>query len=561
MNKLKTILNLIVSPLRNQVFIYFFILGLCGNAMCLFMLHGWFLILSVIGLSSVWAYILCVISLLYKNLPFSNRIKTKPSHNPIFWIITIALNVLLLTDCFLYYNFKLILAQDIIDILADTTPKESAAFISTYLTFESILLWLTFIVTTNLIIYFISKLIAKHLPRVITLIGLMSMVLGIAIASYSIIKYIKYRNGKDIPQTTAITRVGYSYYIMRQASEEINEIATLTDRLSSSVTQGSGNNTIIVLVIGESHSTAHTSLYGYNKETYPRLKQLRDQDSLLAFTDVITIGDHTHTVMYSIFSLSRRKENFAKYPLFPSVFRAAGYKTILYDNQYLCGVGVSILGNERLSKQNFEIRNTQYYKYDGDMIDDLPEIDSRTLLICHLNGQHYIYSSKYPQSFDYFKPSEYNNKNDKQNAIIAQYDNASLYNDFVIHSLITKLKEKDAIIVYLSDHGEEVYEDGKSLGHGYAEASHNLDLQIKVPFLIWASETYRANNPGIWELLKMKQNIPICTDDISHVLVNLSGIETQWFDPTRSFFNEAYDSISHRITLQTIDYDAKRAIQ
>lgn len=464
----------------------------------------------------------------------------------------------MLTDCFLYYNFKLVLAQDAIDILADTTPKESAAFISTYLTIESILLWLAFIVTANLIIYFLSKIIAKHLPRISVLIGLMSIILGISIASYSVIKYIKYRNGKDIPQTTAITRVGYSYYIMRQASEKINKIVNLTDQLSSSVAYGSGSNTTIVLVIGESHSTAHTSLYGYEKETYPHLKQLEEQDSLLAFTDVITIGDHTHTVMYSLFSLSRRKENFEKYPLFPAIFRAAGYKTILYDNQYLCGIGVSILGNERLSKQNFEIRNTRYYEYDGDMIDDLPEIDSRTLLICHLNGQHYIYSSKYPQSFDYFKASEYTNKNDKQNAIIAQYDNASLYNDFVIHSLIKKLKDKDVIVVYLSDHGEEVYEDGKSIGHGYAEASHNIDLQIKVPFLIWASDSYRANNPNMWNLLKKKQDIPICTDDISHVLINLSGIETTWFDPMRSFFNETYDSISHRITLQTIDYDAIR---
>ena len=98
--------------------------------------------------------------------------------------------------------------------------------------------------------------------------------------------------------------------------------------------------------------------------------------------------------------------------------------------------------------------------------------------------------------------------------------------------------------MYLSDHGEEIYELSNYIGHGSAEHSSDLKYQIRVPFLIWTSKSY--SRPEIVERLSSLQHIPITTDDVSHLLIDLAGIQTPGFKPTRSTVNSRYNRNKRR---------------
>lgn len=91
------------------------------------------------------------------------------------------------------------------------------------------------------------------------------------------------------------------------------------------------------------------------------------------------------------------------------------------------------------------------------------------------------------------------------------------------------------------------------MGHGNAEYSSDLNYQIRVPFMIWTSRTY--SQPEIVAKLSSIQHLPITTDDVSHLLLDLAGIQTPCFEPKRSAVNECYDRQKDRIVLNSIKYN------
>ena len=49
----------------------------------------------------------------------------------------------------------------------------------------------------------------------------------------------------------------------------------------------------------------------------------------------------------------------------------------------------------------------------------------------------------------------------KQRNVLADYDNAILYNDSIVDAIISRFEDKEAIIIYMPDHGEECYEGNR----------------------------------------------------------------------------------------------------
>lgn len=124
--------------------------------------------------------------------------------------------------------------------------------------------------------------------------------------------------------------------------------------------------------------------------------------------------------------------------------------------------------------------------------------------------------------------------NDKKE-VVASYDNCSLYNDFVIDSVIKKFEADNTVVVYLADHGEELYEWGDNFGHMSSKTSRDPSYQLRVPFLVWLSASFREHHPDIVEKLKNVRGMHIKTDDISHFLIDIAGIKTDWLNKNRSF--------------------------
>lgn len=467
------------------------------------------------------------------------------------------MNVIIVIDWFMYVNFGKIFDIASSDIVFDTNPRETSEFFATYLSPQKIVLWLVALIAANYAAWKLAGLVVKT-RRLKFYISTCLCLGGLFIMGFCTVNFLLFRSGNGIPQYTSLTRVFHAVYISKTSQKSVESLIEVADKTRQKVVAGSGLPSDIVVVIGESHSVYHTSFMGYERPTYPHISNRIAEGEIVVIGDAVTIDAYTHAVMASIFSLSRQGEAFGSMPLFPMVFKSAGYYCSMYDNQYLAGDGISILGHPAISEKMFNRRNTKHYGSDEELALAIEPARGRNLIVCHLMGQHYEYAERYPHNrFSKFKPSEYTG-DDYVRKAKAHYDNACLYNDYVLNRIIEHFIQRDACLIYLSDHGEEVYEDGKYAGHGNAGQRPDLKYQIHVPMFIWASEAFRKLHPDKWQAITQCGDLPVCTDDLPHILMDIAGIETDCFNPQRSFINQSFNPKIHRTVLHSIDYDAAR---
>ena len=474
---------------------------------------------------------------------------------PYIGTATMMVLAFLVSDYFILINFSKVINSDIVDILFSSNIEEMQEFVITYLTSSKVLQYVVALCIFVTCSVYLAKIMSNK--RWVNIIGLMLATMGLCLWSYAAYGFVVYRNGQSIPQLTTLSRSLYSAYVTSARLKQIDKIADICqDYIANNHQQSDNNGIIICLVIGESHSVFHTNAYGYEKITFPHLLEISESDDmgqLVWYTDMITIADHTHTAMESIFSMSRH-ENFDSTILLPACFKALGYTTALYDNQYLVNKSVSFLNNRRLSDLLFDFRNGNTMRDE-----DLPMPTTgggNKLLIYHLMGSHYTYSSRYPhEKFTVFTPSDYPlEESEDHRSIMAHYDNSLVYTDYILYSIIKQLKDAMSVVVYVSDHGEEVYEQGDFIGHGNAAFQPKVDYQIRVPMFIWLSNDYIATFPHIANNVTSHVGTACISDDIGHLLINLANEKNDLFDKTRSVINDEY-VISQRIVLNSINFD------
>lgn len=537
----KGVISYLAQPIRSVIFLYFFLLNVISNLGYSIYLHDAFFISSMITLASLGAYIESWLCLMIKNKKWRLLLAT---------FIILVHSMLILVDYFLLWNFQIPIGQDIVDIIAQTNIIEIENFSATYFSWSSIVCWLLLIVFLNIILLWTAKAIQKI--KYVWLLSLSSFI-GLLIVLLCIYNIVLFRDGIGVLQCCTYTRLGHSLYVLSQDIRINDDLYDLCKKVVAKSTLQ--EKPTIVVVIGESFSVYHSSLYGYEMQTNPLLEKRVNDGSLFVFDDAVSVACATHDAMKSIFSLDSLGDGFGIYPLFPACFKSAGYNTEMYDNQYFVGHGINFLSDTNLSSIMFNKRNTERYQYDLDMINNIQVTDFPTLYIIHLWGQHYTYSERYPTKFLYFKPENYdeNRWTKEQREVIAHYDNATLYNDFVINDIMRKFEKTNCCVVYFSDHGEEIFETRDFVGHGNAEHSPEMKYQIRVPLMIWTSPYF--SRPDVKEKLAESIHLPLMTDDISHLLLDMAGIQVKDFCPSRSFINSQYNVSKPRIVMHSVDYD------
>lgn len=534
-----------LSCFNNKVFFYFLLLNLISNCSYFYTDRTSIPLLIMICLSVTISMIEVVL--------FRALVRFKRLSKAYLVLMSGGHIFLILCDYFCLFYFQTTLTQEKIDIIRETNPVETLEFLHTYLSFGLIISIIFGIVILVLLIIRLAAILSYF--RKLSIVFSILSLCGVAVWTFMAFSYILFRDGFAIPQYTSITRILYSYKVSKGREGDIVKLCAVCKKVKGSSTFDDKPN--VIVLIGESSSVYHSELFGYDHHTTPKLKQLENQGSLIAFDDVVSADDHTHGAMQSIFSLDSMGTAFCSTPLFPAVYKNSMYKVHCYDNQYFVG-GNNFLSSPELSKIMFTDRNETNFRYDEELIKSIKIVDNASLYVVHLLGQHYTYSMKYPNSWDKFKAKDYdaNRWNEHQRELIAQYDNATLYNDFVISSLIQKFKDTNTIFIHFSDHGEEVFELRDYNGHGNAPLSPNIKYQIRVPLFIWMSDRYKKLHKDIYEKALASKHVPIITDDISHTILGIGGISTKWYKSSRDFLSNNYNAKKHRIVLHTIDYDA-----
>lgn len=371
-----------------------------------------------------------------------------------------------------------------------------------------------------------------------------------------------------------IHRMVFSLYANRLASQQITQLMAATEKVQ--VDSCSFRSPQIVLIIGESFNKYRSQLYGYDKPTTPRqLKRMQDS-TLIAFTDVVAPWNLTSFVFKHVFSLHAIGDegDWCDVPMFPEVFRKAGYHVTFITNQFLPKAGEAVydfsggffLNHPQLSEQLFDTRNSRLHRYDEGVLQDydaMKEHDAHQLTIFHLMGQHVDYRGRFPvKTRRKFTPADYPDKKlaPKRLQINADYDNAVLYNDSIVDEIIRRFEHQNAIVIYMPDHGEECFNSMDYFGRNH---SATIDYRLareefEIPFWIWASEKYRQTHPYGWEAIKRYCHRPYMTDLLPHTLMFLGGIHTKDYRKEYDVLNSAYNEKRPRLLKNSVDYNGLR---
>jgi len=159
----------------------------------------------------------------------------------------------------------------------------------------------------------------------------------------------------------------------------------------------------------------------------------------------------------------------------------------------------------------------------------------------HQIGSHGpSYYLRYPRALEKFKPAcQTSNFFDcTKEEIINAYDNSIAYTDKVTADLIALLKKQKHIntsMIYISDHGESLGENGLYLhGAPYFMAPKE---QTMVPMIVWLSDTYQGLTGIKPECLKANSMQGYSHANLFHSLLGMAGVRTVEYKPSLDIFN------------------------
>ena len=237
------------------------------------------------------------------------------------------------------------------------------------------------------------------------------------------------------------------------------------------------------------------------------------------------------------------------------ILKNANYHTFWLSNQSPWGLWGSIgkLYSERCNEKFFVESREHISKNSEFDFAIFPALDEfllrnhkKNFLVIQILGTHATYSERYPADFAKFMITDEDKTTEEAKKITAEYDNAVLYNDFIINEIIRRFEDKNAVIIYISDHGEEVFENGHEFAGHSMEENGNRSM-IEIPAIIWLSQEFRQTYPEKVSKIAAAVNKPYRTDFSIHALLDFMDIRTTSFDQQKSIFSADYFSSHSRI--------------
>lgn len=523
------------------------------------------------------------------------------------WGVAIVLYAIALVDMFCYVRFESTLTPTMLMLAQETDGRETSEFFRSYVGWDLLgtyVGWVVLILVVH-IVWAISIRVYKsykshrtheshkrfqpYLPYAYALLGVLTLVLLVQNVpdvwpnKVSMKRLFSYNNigevEHDLTRRDAATlylpvwRFAFSVYANHLAGKQLSQVLEYSEQIK--VDSCSFRTPNIVLIIGESYNRYHSQLYGYEKPTSPRQLQRAQDSTLIVFTDVVACWNLTSFAFKHILSLHAIGDigDWCDAPLFPEVFRKAGYKVTFFTNQFMSKAGEKVydfsggffLNNPDLSSRLFDERNQRLFRYDEGLLSLNPPPSTlnpspSTLTIYHLMGQHVDYVSRYPKQHRKFTPADYDRPDlDRaQLTCLSDYDNATAYNDSVVDAIVRRYEQEDAVVIYMPDHGEECFNPPYKF-HGRLHSA-KIDLRLareefEIPFWIWCSPKNRELHPDVYETVKAARERPFMTDNLPHMLMSLAGIHTKVYRPDYDLLSPQFNSKRPRMLKNQTDYD------
>jgi glucan phosphoethanolaminetransferase (alkaline phosphatase superfamily) len=240
--------------------------------------------------------------------------------------------------------------------------------------------------------------------------------------------------------------------------------------------------TTIVYIIGESVNYRHMSLFGYERDTTPLLKDLAKSDNfyyVMGMAGGVNTLSSLKFMMNAIYEPDNKRQTSSDQTNLFKLAKSRGFKTFYISSQRdnvlasIGGVGyidVIINNGSNISKVG---------KISDDQLLDqikINELGDLNFIVLHQRCMHVPYS-------DWVEEARFDGNNEDDR--IDKYDNAMLKNDRIISKIFGHFNGQKVgkfYIIWTSDHNELLGEDGL-YGHGAL-----VKKVAEVPFMIESND-------------------------------------------------------------------------
>jgi len=453
--------------------------------------------------------------------------------------LVISLFILLSASAqYFIWTFGVVIDRAMITNILDTTPAESFALMSGKMVLT---LGLSGVLMVALAWWIkISK--AKTVWRSIAVRLLNILVSALLIVLVAALFYKDYasvfRNNKELVKSLSPSNsiVAINSWYAHNKMDNLPLVNIGEDAVQKPEMHSGPRKNLTILVLGETSRAQNFSLGGYERETNPRLKQ----DDVIYFANTTSCGTATAVSVPCMFSNMPRAhydEELAHHQEgVLDILQRAGIRVLWNDNDGGCKGAC-----DRVPHQNVTDLNLTGQCIDGECYDEvlfhnlesyIDNLQQDGIIVLHTIGSHGpTYYNRYPAEFKKFTPTCDTNEIQSctQQQLTNTYDNTILYIDYIVDKAIKLLQSKQdkftTSLVYLSDHGESLGENGVYL-HGLPW-SIAPETQKHVPMLLWLSEDYQQRYGVSSQCLQQRAKTdPYSQDNLFSTLLGLLGVDT-----------------------------------
>ncbi|WGK82616.1 phosphoethanolamine--lipid A transferase [Vibrio aestuarianus] len=449
------------------------------------------------------------------------------------------------------FNYGTLFDSDMIANIVETDSSEAGSYFSLYS-----LVWMIGMGIIPALLLIITPIQKNKSFFNLILRKLTSMAISlVVIGTVAMMYYQDYasvgRNNSYLRQLIIPTQLVYSIgkYVHRTylATPIIyREIGLDAKQTPQALSAATDKPTLVVFVLGETARSQNYQLNGYSRPTNSYTKAL----NVISFQDVSSCGTATAVSVPCMFS-SFTRDNYSR--------QAADNQDNFLDILKRAQVGLFWIENDGGDKN--VAKNIDKIEIDRSRVDELcngqtcydmamlenfekniDKMQGNRMLLMHLIGSHGpTYFQRYPQDKKVFQPDcpRADIENCTVDQIINTYDNTILYTDYVIAQTIEKLNtledKYNTALIYISDHGESLGENGlflHGMPYGLAPA-----YQTQVPMMFWTSPGFeREKSLNTTCLRNNAQQKTYSQDNLFHSMLGIMDITTEVYNPHMDLF-------------------------
>lgn len=287
---------------------------------------------------------------------------------------------------------------------------------------------------------------------------------------------------------------------------------------------------VFVLVIGESLRADHFSLMGYARETNPLLSKV---SNLYGFPHFYSFQTGTASSIYGILTNADIEHPRAT---------MKSFVTILKKHKFGCSLITSNYGAMTFFKAaNIQTSFTEYVDSVVDceygnshaltaLSKAVNGSNSRQLVVLQNGIGHFPYYAE--DRYKKFRPCDFDgdppfDKKETTEKMLNAYDNCVIGIDDFLAKSIEILRDKRAVLLFVSDHGESFGEHGRWSHCGPLTCKE----QRHIAACIWFSDKYMETNGKQVEYILSHRNKLLSHDHIYHTVISMCDIQSQVQNP------------------------------